>query len=100
MQSIIIYYYYRYVVLGDFLNINNFQFVEQELNLFNVIFKSFSRKLRVTYTLPFIWAIKFCLLRVDSLLSLEQKHVLFFPVTAMSLFNSFTNPMSDQGSSG
>ena len=30
-----------------------------------------------------------------SLLSLEQKHVLFFPLTAMSLFNSFISPMSD-----
>ena len=30
-----------------------------------------------------------------SLLSLEQKHVLFFPLKAMSLFNSFINPMSD-----
>ena len=32
---------------------------------------------------------------VPNLLSLEQKHVLFFPVTAMSLFNSFINLMSD-----
>ena len=29
-------------------------FVEQELNLFTVIFNSFSRKLRVTYTINYV----------------------------------------------